>query len=377
MGIVNQNRTVKYNGMLNIPLSTYTTTLNFISGWQFANAYSNQVDDPVAHVNTGSWDTTNSIWTGCKGMVLDFYKGTTFYTLGTFTTSNGNFFSGVWQNGFVSGRVMKGIQGQLQVGVVQGYLQGGIETGGGPYVFPFNPFDVLTVPAGTNNDNATAYAPPFIKSDNYNIINWVQAANTIKPTQCFFPGGPFNPYTSPPFSYAFGNFIYSGLFDGSFFWHDVSPLAGSPRAYRTTWNDNDGDTILFTLDFQSPDGVFDMNALYTAGTSINHTSNLGMIGGNIQPQTINGTIYNGIGYLVSPDKSSYILLNIIPQDSTANLWRTQGGAHFKLDKNNVLFIKSNNNSTNLYAAILQPQITRYFDNRIPAISVPHHPALIK
>lgn len=128
--------------------------------------------------------------------------------------------------------------------------------------------------------------------------------------------------------------------------------------------------------------TLDINALFQTAnnTGIAVATQLGWLGIYNDTQTFNGVTMLGYGILMAPDLSQYVILNFIPQDSTAAGWNGFGNNEAKIDRSGAIWLKQVNNPDILFLGEQLPPGTISYPSitpQTPPINLPTNPGLYR
>ncbi len=141
----------------------------------------------------------------------------------------------------------------------------------------------------------------------------------------------------------------------------LDSTAGGMVVHNALITDFGGSPVQFVkLVMENPPGTLDVDALFAMDTNTTRAqaTYAGFLGMYNDTQTIDGVTMHGYGILVAADLTSYVVLNIMPQDVDAAAWNAFGATkQAKVDRNGSVWINNPNLPHVLYNGPLTLPVT--------------------
>lgn len=339
-------RTVKYAGLLTVPIRVGTTTFPAKNGaWDF------NPGSPIPMEFHGYVQAQNPV--GFFARVIDLNTGYTTLAVGDTTNAHENtplFCQPVWNANRVTGWCFASVLTLTMVA-----YDYALAVDGAAHVLPtFNPRSVVLLPMNVNNTGApqTGNAPNNITptggaaaSAIISLVeqNYVEIAGS--------QSGPFN-----TFNFGISNQHHinqaSRVSAGSSWVTCANPSDNTDRL-QLVQTDFLSFAQNYSVTYENPPGGADIDDLMTQHANVQRTFPTGMGFLCICKDIIvvDGVTLNGFGVLIAPDYSTYQLVNLPPSDAgTAAWWTTVGEFTGRVDLSGALWMKNANSSTILFVS---------------------------
>ncbi len=364
-----------FKGIINLPLSTYTTSYPFDqAGWAWSKSLLPLDFNATISANPGVDPPP-----GFAGHIFDTLLGPSRFTGGTVGPFDNRYAKALYTG-----------NGHMQV-IARNSPVFSDKIYGMNFTFPFG-FNFSVTPlwttlltvTGTNTGAWSPYVDAGYQTDfgifgsyytNPGLVNrYVQFnGDNITPLRTSYMLGYFN--SQGPFDAA-GNVseMLSDPFMPGWFWivQDINSQVPGLRLMHTDFSL--GGFVRYTFSAQNPTG-FDVTAFLNQDSATRTATTCGFLYLTRTVATINGVLMNGFGILVNADFTEYRILNFVPQDALAASWNTFIGTYTgKFDRLGVLYMFNGNFPAVIFSAFLP-----IYRGSIPSTlcPIPHNPGFFK